>query len=310
MKRGAILLVISVVLILLVSSVVSAGLFDWLKKTITGKATEGTLDMNISLGNTPPNITFVTPIDSISLSNDNPVTVNFNFTVHDPNGVDNIDTTTATGNLSKSGEDSRTNTTCAYVGANGDGYTGNFTCNVVLWYWDGDGTWTVGTSIQDKSGATYHNITQTATVEVLDGILLNNADLGWSSVSAGGINTTADTAVIINNTGNQDYTLKVNATDLYGETNTDEAIWAGNFSVGDSTGGSPPAQCGNATATEMYESEFTVVDSAALNAGNHSVNDGGTGQEQLYHCINIVGSELSSQSYSTWNEGSWTYSTV
>ena len=45
---------------------------------------------------------------------------------------------------------------------------------------------------------------------------------------------------------------------------------------------------------------------ANLSKGNYLVNDGNTGQEIYYFCIKIVGSDLTSQQYSTANEGVWT----
>ncbi len=45
---------------------------------------------------------------------------------------------------------------------------------------------------------------------------------------------------------------------------------------------------------------------ANLSRGNFTINDGNTGQEIYYFCIKLAGSDLTSQSYSTANEGSWT----
>jgi hypothetical protein len=97
--------------------------------------------------------------------------------------------------------------------------------------------------------------------------------------------------------------VQLNTTNLLGETDSSKALYANNFSVGVNTGGSPPLECG---ATTMAASAYTAIGSASLPKGNFTINDGSTGQEQLYFCLKKAGSELTAQSYSTLNQGSWT----
>jgi hypothetical protein len=118
----------------------------------------------------------------------------------------------------------------------------------------------------------------------------------------------------LNNTGNtnigldQGTNISINATNLRGETTDTLAIWASNFSVSWNTGGTPPAECdvGVIKATQMDDGNFTNITGTNLSAGNFSINDNKTGQEQIFFCILYAGSELTTQAYSTSNESSWT----
>jgi hypothetical protein len=60
----------------------------------------------------------------------------------------------------------------------------------------------------------------------------------------------------------------------------------------------------------MNRSYFQPINQSILMVGNHSANDGITGQEELYFCIRTIGSELTSQAYSTLTDGPWTLKIV
>ena len=61
------------------------------------------------------------------------------------------------------------------------------------------------------------------------------------------------------------------------------------------------------SGTFMVNGTSTAVTGSIITAGN---NSGGSGQEQLYSCLEEVLSSLSSQSYSTTGVGSWTVGSV
>ncbi len=122
--------------------------------------------------------------------------------------------------------------------------------------------------------------------------------LTWSSIVGGAIDQNAsNNPVLLNNTGNVDRNIEINSTNLRGETESSLALWAGNFSA------SNGAQCRSQNLTDHT---FVNITSATLPRGNFSINNGTVGQEQIYVCLNIAGSELTAQSYSTANETSWT----
>ena len=50
---------------------------------------------------------------------------------------------------------------------------------------------------------------------------------------------------------------------------------------------------------------FVQVIGASLPKGNYSLDDG-TGQEEIYTCLEAANSDLTQQSYSTAEEGAWT----
>jgi len=133
-------------------------------------------------------------------------------------------------------------------------------------------------------------------------MVISPQSLTYSGVLPNSVNQTAsDDPIIVNNTGNANLTVQINATSLYGKTDNSKAIYAGNFSVGLTTGAANP-ECG-LSATTLSESTFTTITGAVVGRGNLSLNDG-TAQEELYFCIKEIGS-ITSQTYSTQQEGSW-----
>jgi len=54
---------------------------------------------------------------------------------------------------------------------------------------------------------------------------------------------------------------------------------------------------------------FVNVTSTALPVGNFTLNDGSTGQENVYVCLEQAGSELTAQAYSTGN-ADWAFKIV
>jgi hypothetical protein len=135
--------------------------------------------------------------------------------------------------------------------------------------------------------------------------------LTFASLSPGTSNqTSSNDPLLLNNTGNKNITagnVQINATHLKGETTSSLGLWAGNFSVGIFTGSNKECDLSvAANSTGMNRSYFQPINQSILMVGNHSANDGITGQEQLYFCIRTIGSELTSQAYSTLTDGPWT----
>src|SRR3989344_3144254 len=89
------LIITIVVLISILIPYSSAGILEWINKTITGKATSS-VDTNITVGaggGNPPNVTLVFNYSAIGQAlNEGPASTNFtvNFTVLDLDGVSNL----------------------------------------------------------------------------------------------------------------------------------------------------------------------------------------------------------------------------
>ena len=222
-----------------------------------------------------------------------------NFTAYDENGFENLNHSSAKINVSKSGEVPRVNSSC-YNTANYSTYYANYTCSVSMAWWDGSGIWTINATISDNNANSGENSSMTFFVGVTDAFVMNPTVLTWNDLTAGGTNQEANENILMNNTGNVAKYINVNATNLYGETDSDLALWAGNFTVKNAAG---------CEGTAMVVNTFVNVTSTALPVGNFTLNDGSTGQENVYVCLEQAGSELIAQAYSTGN-ADWAFKIV
>ena len=296
---------------LLLAYPVSAGLSDWMsqiKAGITGHATSQSVNVNVTIGNTAPRVVAVTAISAQNPTEDGITQITFNFTANDTDGSGNLKTI-ALANLTKSGETTRSNVTCTQVNTYATNYA-NYSCSIGLLYYDGSGTWTVTAQVNDTSNALGQNTTTTFTYNQLSAFTSQPASLTWAAISPGSTNQSSNNhPILLNNTGNKDITdtnVQVNATNLKGETDNTKAIWAANMTLSILSGGNYGCAINTNMSRILNASYFEPISNATLSRGNHSINDGSTGQEQLYACIRLAGSELSSQAYSTFVEGSWT----
>ncbi len=248
--------------------------------------------------------------------NEGPASTNFtvNFSVVDTDGASDLNSATASINLTKSGEDVRYNSTCAQYQSSGN--NANYSCLVKMWWWDGSGTWKIGVNISDAGGATAVNNSVAFSVSETIGFVLAPQNLTWATLTIGASNQTASNdPLLLNNTGNKDIQqsdISINATNLAGEADSSKALYSGNFSVGNATGSSfecnyaPPIRYATRLNFTVSGGSFVNITSAIMNASNFSLNNGREGQEQLYFCLLLVGNELTQQSYSTRQNGPWT----
>lgn len=186
-----------------------------------------------------------------------------------------------------------------------------------MWWYDAAGNWNITASIVDNNSNGAKNDSVLFALGATTGFEINPSALTWSSIGAGSTNQTSNNdPVQLNNTGNQPVGLgagtgniSINATNLHGESNSAYTIWANNFSVSISTGGTCSGaaclECGGGLTGNLSAFTFANVTTANLTKGNYTINDGFTGEEELYFCLRIAGSELTSQSYSTIGNGSW-----
>jgi hypothetical protein len=166
-----------------------------------------------------------------------------------------------------------------------------------MWWWDATGIWTINAFIQDLSGNTVSNNSATFSIGATNGVLASPSFINWSQIAPSATNALANNdPLLMNNTGNQNRNINVNATDLVGETTPSKALYAENFSVNSVDG---------CEGTAMVKNVYTNVAGSNLPKGNYTKSDG-TGQEQLYFCMEAANSDLTAQYYSTSSTGAWT----
>lgn len=296
------------IITMLIVPLVSAGFFDWFKKTITGKLTSR--DTNVSV--TVSGDTQVEVIDievqqtsyTVVEGTINPIIVH--VIVKDADGVNDINDSSVTVNFTTTGagEATRLNSTCLNIADLGDGLTANFSCSVDVYYFDANAIWTVMASANDLGNLTAaHNtsLNNNFSLGLLRAMVISPDSLTWPSISAGSINQTSDNdPTTINNTGNYNSTIQLTGIDLAGQTIPTEFLYAPNFTTGildecDETG---------ENSTALINGTAVTINNSFANKGNLSAG-GGAGQEQFYYCIPLVNSVLSSQIYSTVDLGAW-----
>lgn len=286
-----------VLVLLLIIPFASAGTFSNLWNQITGRATTSPVTLNISVGagNSPTiwNVTKITDVSGGLNEGPAPTYVIINFSVTDADGIGNINDSSARVNLSKSGETSRINSSCARWQASGN--SANYTCNMTMYWWDGVGNWVVNVTIKDLNGNYAENSTITLTVGSTSGFVSGPSSLTWATISPGATNTLANNNLRLNNTGNVVKNVQINATDLVGESTSSKQLGANNFSI---------ANTSSCTGAAMSNYVYTAV--STLPIGNYSLNDGSSGQKDLYFCLTSANSDLTMQAYSTLSKGTWT----
>ncbi|MBU1051523.1 MAG: hypothetical protein KJ718_03130, partial [Nanoarchaeota archaeon] len=253
--------------------------------------------------NTAPAIVFVQSIASMDPLENTFVPVIFTAIVTDADGADSINTTSVKTNFTRTGEVLRQNTTCAEISGQNTTTSKNFSCTVDMWYFDANGNWNVAVYTEDLQANSAQNTTTTFQYNLLKAMVISPPSLSLT-VTTGAMNQTPSEPTLINNTGNYNVSnISLTTINLYGETYTSFYIDVGNFTIDIDTGGTPPAEC--AGGTSLTNGTAVNITNSLLDRGNHSVNDGVTGQEQFYYCIPEV-PPVPTQPYSTSAGGSWT----
>jgi hypothetical protein len=287
-KRGAYFIFLVFVIIIL-SSIVSAGIFDWFKGT--GKASSQTQNVSLTVTGGNP-VTVEVPTISANPIEFNSVTVNFVANVSDPDGVNDINDSSVVVKFTN-GATVR-NGVCSWS-RDISTIKSNYSCSVVMWYFDQAGSgWTLNVSASDLGSKILVSGTSVFTYNELRAMVLTPSTLTWPAVVTGAVNQLSNDPTRINNTGNYNGSVSVTARDLLGETNPAELIPASGFRAGPVSG----TEC---TATALVNNTITSVAGSNSNPGNLSA---GGGQGNIYYCIPLVPS-VSSQVYSTTTGGSW-----
>src|SRR3989338_5182836 len=199
-KNKIIILLSVILLIALLLTTVSAGILNWIKKTISGKATQN-LGLNITVG--VPSITTVYN-SSISLGsgpNEAPAitTMVINFTAYTISGAVNLHHSTARINVT--GDTTRQNLSCANTASSGN--YANYTCNITMWRWDGTGTWNITAYVEDNQTNSAMNTSTNFYVGSRTSFVMGPSSLTWPGIAPGATNkTSSKDPLLLNNTGN------------------------------------------------------------------------------------------------------------
>src|SRR3989344_5671033 len=264
-------------------------------------------DYTVTAANNAPQITNVLFSDPVSPTEDSYTPTVINFTAYDADGASTF--STAKINVTRSTEPVRQNSSCIQLNTFGTNYA-NYSCTVQMWYFDEAGSWNITVAINDTTSLDAENSSNSFTYSLLTSFKLSPSAITFPEIKPGALNTTSSNdPLLMNNTGNKAIaagSIDLNATHLVGETDNTKALYAGNFTISLAANGG--IECGGTTTnvTTLARAVYTAITNSTLSRVNHSVNDGITGQEQLYSCLTLAGSELSSQSYSTSAQGAWT----
>jgi len=265
---------------------------------ITGLIITGNSTANVSVASIAPVINSIRLPAAQTITENSYINVTFFFNATDADGASDLNSTSARGFINRSGETSRYNFSCSSENINTT--TNRYNCTVDLWYFDGDGDWTVNVSVKDNSSNYVQNTSQVFTVNPTKAMVINTNGLRWTDINLGTTNNLAANNITVNNTGNVNITrgnVTVRAYNLHGLTTASQFIYAANFSV----------NINNACEGQLLANvTYTNVTSSILTRGNHSINDGTSGQEQLAFCLeNIDNVGLSVQTYQTVSGYPW-----
>ena len=310
-------LVISVLVILTMLPLASAvGLFDF----ITGKATQGDSNVTVAIANSAPTLPAVFAPTNFQLVGTSTANLVINFTVRDDDRSTDINRTasyiqlhgpSSCSSYMRNSTNTCTNTTSA---ANNNKFM-NFTCTIVMNYWDCPGTWTINASATDLSSAVARNDTATLTVDALQYVTITPSLIDFGTLVVSSNNRTAITNTTVNNTGNDNVTnLRVNSTNLIGETDNSFAITAENFSATTHSTIASRDACDTVTGTSNGQqlvrySYVNITSTSGNGSGNPNAvvrNETGALQQniEVRYCLQLV-PDVIKQNYTTVADGAW-----
>jgi len=291
--------------------VVHAGFFGWLKGFLTGSATTATSAANVTVGNSAPTVLDVAKINQQDPTEAGATKITFLTNVSDVDGTGNIQS--VQGSFYESNA-RRTNQTCFSLG-DINSTARQFQCSVALYWYDSNTAWTVNVTVYDSNTATASgtNTSNTFTFASLKAFVMGISSgtltgLTWPTVSLTSTNQASNNdPLLLNNTGNTEISnggINITGVNLIGETINTQYIPVANMSMHFTTGSSIECTGG----TSLVNNTAVAMSTANMTKGNYTLNDGTTGQEQLYFCLKNVLSSTSTlqQSYSTAGGSAWT----
>jgi len=198
--------------------------------------------VELAISNLIPNVSLMNitafTVDPIDGSTAIEIVIFFNVT--DPDGVGNINGSKAIVNLTLGGRDGQFRTNISDQGGE-FGTCGNVTkgkymiinCTILMKYYDNQSSnWFINASIEDINGGKAFNDTFTFQYNELSALSLPNVAINFSDVNLGQNDVKASPALIINNTGNDDFDMvNITAGTLVGTTDSGQTITPDNFGI-------------------------------------------------------------------------------
>jgi hypothetical protein len=227
---------------------------------LTSAGSSDNFSASVSIGNLAPTINIVyNGTGSDSPAEGTTKVIYFQFNATDDNGVADLNISAAFMNMTRTGETTRTSSAC--TSAANFSNTEKFNCSITIYYYDGQGIWNLCAYIRDNTGSGVSNCTMANfSMGATDSIDVVNA-----SISLTGNASQQDVGpahVVINNTGNQNYTnVRINATYL---NNGSDIIGVGNFSVNVTN---------NASGEALTENAYLTISSSNLSKGASATRD-------------------------------------
>jgi hypothetical protein len=250
----------------------------------------GTCMSSNCICNSNPLVLDIPITSAVTLSEGIPTLVKFSFVVDDQETISTLINESMQANFSKTGEDTRWNTTgCVAVVEGTNATSQNYTCTIEMQYWDGSGTWTV--DVQTGDNTTNVSSQKTFTVNTLTAINITANTLSWPNLNVGNIDQLMSTdEVNVTNIGNQNLTsITLRAINLIGETTPTVWIPAANFTA---TWGERACNIG----TALVNNSATTITGSRLDFGPGSLV---TTNNATHICLEEVGQDITQQAYST-----------
>src|SRR3989344_6948288 len=229
--------------------------------------------------------------------------VTFSFIIDDQDGTNNITDSSAFSIFNISSYAPQRAINCGRQ-SDVNSTTANYSCSILVWYFDPAGNWSVITNITDNQNTSI--LIEQWNYSELTSIVISPQSLSWQTIAIGSKNQTSNNdPTIINNTGNGNISsVRVNAINLGGLNDGSKFIPVANFTVYNATSS---IECNENIGTMLVNATTTAINGVGIYSGNNSAS---LGKQNLYYCLRDVGAQITSQTYSTNNTGSWTISLI
>jgi len=209
-----------------------------------------------------PNPPAITPVSNTS------AVVVINFTSFDYDGASDLNTSSASIELNKTGESNITYSACS---VSDSGYSRVFLCNVSIPYYSTSGLWSIRHHVLDIDDADPIRNNGTVTINSLDSVGLNDSVINWAGLSPGSTYNEGDSLKVWN-FGNTIYSVvNVTGSDAVSGVNT---IFAQNFSVDVSSG--------QVSGTDFLANTTSIV----LSGG--ALSKGSGANEIIFNYLNLA----------------------
>ena len=288
-------------ILLLTTSLVSAGLIDWFKEKVRLAPPPASTDVRLKVNDPPTIVSIDTTFSPVTLTAGTTKDITFQFTAQDLDGASDLNDAAATASFSKTGEATRSDPLCTRILETLPNQR-TYSCTITMQYFDDNGIWDITVNIQDLSAITGIGAS-TFAVNLLRDITLSPPTVNYPTVVQGQTNTLSSANTQITNDGNfntpTDGSIAITASNLIGETNPAENIPAANFRAGDISEVVTVCTTGGASLATTPVS----IPSINLPKGIPGSNVG-----EITYCLTLVPLAISSQFYSTLPPGGtpWT----